>query len=208
MLDTLSKFFNKVIANRLLAHAEDAALLHDAQNAFRPGRSTNQHIYIPSQTVRGRLRQGKAMYAFFLDLKKAYDTIWRDGLMFKLWNKGIRGKAWQYVRSMYAATTRAVRCGQHTSDWFDIDLSWHCTRKQAVHPLRHRASSSTSLWMTCSERWSGGSLPGGAAARAARGGAQPDARPAGCWCGRFRPPTSGRRRWRCPGGSPESPDVC
>jgi hypothetical protein len=26
------------------------------------------------------------------------------------------------LRSMYAATTRAVRCGQHTSDWFDIDL--------------------------------------------------------------------------------------
>jgi hypothetical protein len=122
MLDTLSKLFNKVIANRLLAHAEDAGLLHEAQNAFRPGRSTDQHIYTLSQTVRGRLRQGKATYAFFLDLKKAYDTVWRDGLMFKLWNKGIRGKAWRYVRSMYAATTRAVRCGQRTSDWFNIDL--------------------------------------------------------------------------------------
>jgi hypothetical protein len=38
--------------------------------------------------------------------------------MFKLRNKG---RAWRYVRSMYAATTRAVRCGLHTSDWFDID---------------------------------------------------------------------------------------
>jgi hypothetical protein len=112
-----------VIANRLLAHAEEAGLLHEAQNAFRPGRSTDQHIYTLSQTVRGRLRQGKSTYAFFLDLKKAYDTVWRDGLMFKLWNKGIRGEAWRYVRSMYAATTKAVRCGQHTaSDWFDIDL--------------------------------------------------------------------------------------
>jgi hypothetical protein len=115
LLDSLSKLFNKVIAERLLAHAEDACLLHEAQNAFRPGRSTDHHIYTLSQTVRGRLRQGKATYAFFLDLKKAYDTVWRDGLMFKLWNKGIRGKAWRYVRSMYAATTRAVRCGQHTS---------------------------------------------------------------------------------------------
>jgi hypothetical protein len=98
----------------LLAHAEEAGLLHEAQNAFRPGRSTDQHIYTLSQTVRGRLRQGKATYAFFLDLKKAYNTVWRDGLLLKLWNKGIRGKAWRYVRSMYAATTRAVRCGQHT----------------------------------------------------------------------------------------------
>jgi hypothetical protein len=107
LLDTLSKLFNKVITNRLLAHAEDAGLLHEAQNAFRPGRSTDQHICTLSQTVRGRchavisalrwqrsscpvahlqyrLRQGKATYAFFLDLKKAYDTVWRDGLIL-LW---------------------------------------------------------------------------------------------------------------------------
>ncbi len=97
-------------------------MLHEAQNAFRRGRSTDQHIYTLSQVLRGRLRQGKATYAFFLDLKKAYDTVWRDGLRHKLWNRGIRGKAWQYIRNMYATTTRAVRCGQHASEWFGIDL--------------------------------------------------------------------------------------
>jgi hypothetical protein len=97
-------------------------MLHEAQNALRRGRSTDQHIYTLSQVLRGRLRQGKAAYAFFLDLKKAYDTAWRDGLLYKLWNRGIRGKAWQYIRNMYATTTRAVRCGQHTSEWFGIDL--------------------------------------------------------------------------------------
>jgi hypothetical protein len=97
-------------------------MLHEAQNAFRRGRSTDQHIYTLSQVLRGRLRQGKATYAFFLDLKKAYDTVWRDGLLYKLWNRGIRGKAWQYIRNMYATTTRAVRCGRHTSEWFGIDL--------------------------------------------------------------------------------------
>jgi hypothetical protein len=122
LLDTVSKLFNRVVADRLLEHAEEACLLHEAQNAFRPGRSTDQHIYTLSQVVRGRLRQGKATYAFFLDLKKAYDTVWRDGLLYKLWNKGIKGRMWQYISSMYAATTRAVRCGQHTSQWFDIDL--------------------------------------------------------------------------------------
>jgi hypothetical protein len=29
--------------------------------------------------------------AFFLDLQKAYDTVWRDGLLYVLWQKGIRG---------------------------------------------------------------------------------------------------------------------
>jgi hypothetical protein len=40
--------------------------------------------------------------------------------MHKLWGKGIRGKMWRYIRNMYATTTRAVRCGHHTSDWIDI----------------------------------------------------------------------------------------
>jgi hypothetical protein len=48
--------------------------------------------------------------------------VWRDGLLYKLWNRGIRGKAWQYIRNMYATTTRAARCGQHTSEWFGIDM--------------------------------------------------------------------------------------
>ncbi len=36
--------------------------------------------------------------------------------------RGIWGKAWQYIRNMYATTRRAVRCGQHTSELFGIDL--------------------------------------------------------------------------------------
>jgi hypothetical protein len=121
-------------------------MLHEAQNAFRRGRSTDQHIYTLSQVLRGRLRQGKATCAFFLDLKKAYDTVWRDGLLYKLWNRGIRGKAWQYIRSTYATTSRAVRCGQHTSEWFGIDLG------TAQGDLR-RACSLTSTLTICCARW-------------------------------------------------------
>ena len=30
--------------------------------------------------VQGRLREGKKTYAFFLDIQKAYDSVWHDGL--------------------------------------------------------------------------------------------------------------------------------
>ena len=39
---------------------------------------------------------------FFLLLKKAYDTVWRDRLWYKMWEMGInKGKMWRVVRSLY-----------------------------------------------------------------------------------------------------------
>ena len=36
----------------------------------------------------------KKTFCFFLDIKKAYDTVWRDGLWYKMWEMGIQGKLW------------------------------------------------------------------------------------------------------------------
>ena len=85
LLDVVSKLFHKVLANRLVKYAEGRGLLHTAQNAFRRGRSTDDHVYCLSEVVKGRQRGGLPTYAFFLDLSKAYDTVWRDGLLYKLW---------------------------------------------------------------------------------------------------------------------------
>ena len=36
------------------------------------------------EIVQSRLREGKKAYAFFLDVQKAYDTVWQDGLWLKM----------------------------------------------------------------------------------------------------------------------------
>jgi hypothetical protein len=64
-----------------------------------------------------------ATYAFFLDLRKAYDTVvWRDGLLYKLWQAGVRGRLWHYIDSLYCTSRRAVRVGGHISEVIEIDL--------------------------------------------------------------------------------------
>jgi hypothetical protein len=34
----------------------------------------------------------------FIDMEKAYDSVWRNGLLFKLQEQGISGKAWRWIR--------------------------------------------------------------------------------------------------------------
>ena len=58
----------------------------------RRGRSCIDNVYTLSELVQGRLREGKTTYAFFLDVQKAYDMVWRDGLWLKLWDMGVKGR--------------------------------------------------------------------------------------------------------------------
>jgi hypothetical protein len=122
LLDVVSKLFHKVLANRMLGYAETHGLLDTAQNAFRKGRSTDDHIFCISQVVRGRQRMKQATYVFFLDLRKAYDTVWRDGLLYKLWQLGIRGRMWHYINALYTTSRRVVRSDGQLSSEVVIDL--------------------------------------------------------------------------------------
>ena len=40
------------------------------------------------------------MYVFFLDVKKAYDIVWRTFLWFKLWDMGVKGRIWWVIKKM------------------------------------------------------------------------------------------------------------
>ena len=59
--------------NRLVQCLDKGGVLHEGQAGFRVNRSCMDNV------VQGRLREGKHTYAFFLDIRKAYDTVWRDG---------------------------------------------------------------------------------------------------------------------------------
>ena len=67
------------------------------------------------------MREGKKRYAFFLDVQKAYDTVWRNGLWVKLWGLGARGRMWQVIKRMYEASTSAVLLDGEKSASFSVE---------------------------------------------------------------------------------------
>ena len=67
-----------------------------------------------------RHQQRTPTYALYLDVKKAFDTVWRDGLWYKLWHKGVQGKLWRLLQNMYAKTRSAVLVNGRPSAEFPV----------------------------------------------------------------------------------------
>ena len=62
-------------------------------------------------------RGDSKLYAGFLDIVKAYDSVWRRGMWYKLWRNGVRGRMWRVVKSLYARCEIGVRvAGEVRSD--------------------------------------------------------------------------------------------
>ena len=60
--------------------------MHEGQAGFR---NCMDNVYTLNEIVQGRFREDKETYAFFLDVQKVYDTVWRNGLWLKLWDMGV-----------------------------------------------------------------------------------------------------------------------
>ena len=69
--------------------------------------------------------KGGKIYACFIDLRKAFDTVWHDGLLLKLQKAGINGNMYNLIKSMYQGSVSRVKCKQSLSDPINIMQGVH-----------------------------------------------------------------------------------
>ena len=53
---------------------------------------------------------GSRLFGCFIDLKKAFDTVWHEGVFLKLQKAGINGKIYNIIKSMYSGSYSRVKC--------------------------------------------------------------------------------------------------
>ena len=67
------------------------------------------------------LELGSKVFGCFLDVRKAFDTVWIDGLLYKLFSEfGIRGRMWLAIRDLYTGVRAQVLFSGSLSETFDI----------------------------------------------------------------------------------------
>ena len=60
------------------------------QSGFRPGDGTVYQLTLIVHQIYEALEKGKEVRMVFLDLSKAFDRVWHEGLLFKLCNIGVK----------------------------------------------------------------------------------------------------------------------
>ena len=57
----------------------------------------------------------------YIDVQKAYDTVWRDGLWLKLCDMGSKGEMWHVVKGMYEVSRSTVFLDGEQSKMFSVE---------------------------------------------------------------------------------------
>ena len=116
LLPVLDKLFMKIIANRLLNFVK----VHDHQYGFVRNKGTTEALFNLIATLEQQKLDHKALYAFFLDIKKAFDTVDQNMLLIKLHRAGVRGKVWNVIKNCYEQARSCVTLEGFFSNFFDI----------------------------------------------------------------------------------------
>ena len=102
LFPTLCKIYEMILLNRLEKYAAQIGFFSEMQFGFQERVGCNEASFTILETINHMLERGSTIFSCFLDVRKAFDTVWIDGLLYKLFSDlGIRGRIWLALRNLY-----------------------------------------------------------------------------------------------------------
>lgn len=120
LLSALSKLFERVVHGRILSFADANNIFPEQQFGFRKGRSTVHQLTRAVQLIRRNKQVAKTSAMALLDVEKAFDNVWHDGLVSKLRRCGLPLYIVRVIRCYLAGRTFRVSINNTLSDIFNI----------------------------------------------------------------------------------------
>ena len=119
LLPIFGKIFEKVIFDEIYQYLCNNQMLTPHQSGFRPGDSTINQLLLIRQKIYAAFDEvpSKETRAVFLDLSKAFDRVWHDGLIYKLEMYGISGMLLALLRSFLSNRRQRVLLNGRNSEW-------------------------------------------------------------------------------------------
>ena len=118
----VAKIYSTILNKRLQKYLESNNLLAEEQNGCRAARSCIDHIFTLITILRNRKTQNKDTYLAFIDFSKAFDSVDRTLLLFKLSKIGIVGRMYSAISALYRDPKSRVVLNDHPTDWFSCPI--------------------------------------------------------------------------------------
>ncbi|UYV72085.1 hypothetical protein LAZ67_9001767 [Cordylochernes scorpioides] len=123
LLSNLAKLFSSIMKIRLSNWTENRAIIPENQAGFRKEHShtCQDHIFTLVSLIQLTLRRKRRkFYAFFIDLKKAFDTVRQALLWEKLLDIGLNFRSINLIKYYYENMTAVVRWNNSFTEFIKI----------------------------------------------------------------------------------------
>lgn len=112
LINTLAKLFTSIMKSRLVAWAIRNQMFPECQAGFVEGRGCLDNNFTLMLAINLQLRlKGRKVFAFFVDLRRAFDSVDHNKLVIHLSKIGVSAKFLRLLLNLYSQSNLRVRQG-------------------------------------------------------------------------------------------------
>ena len=122
LLPIFAKIFERVIYNSLFNYFQSNTLFTPSQSGFLPGDSCDAELLSTVREIQTAFDENPTVdvKGVFLDISKAFDKNWHDGIIFKLKAYGVEGELLLRLKSFLKNREQRVALNGQISEWRKI----------------------------------------------------------------------------------------
>lgn len=80
-----------------------------------------ESVAVLDHDIKKAFNNKEVVVSVFLDIEKAYDSLWKEGLLIKIYDLGVRGRMFSWIKDFLMKRTIQVRVGGKISKTVEID---------------------------------------------------------------------------------------
>ena len=117
LLPICGKVFERILFNNTFSFFLENNLITQKQSGFKPGHSFINRFLSITHEVYKSFDDGFEVRSVFLDISKAFDKVWHQGIIFKLRQNGILGDLLNILSDFLSNRKQRVVLNGQTSSW-------------------------------------------------------------------------------------------
>ena len=121
LLPICSKIFERILYDRIFMFLSENDLISPKQSGFKPSDSCVNQLLSITYDIHKSFDNNLEVRGIFLDISKAFDRVWHQGLLFKLKQNGISGDLFNLLVSFLENRKQRVVLNGQFSPWANVN---------------------------------------------------------------------------------------